>query len=190
MSKKYNFMNLLSSGLSFLGNSEAVPFETESKYFTITSKTIRFGKGTEIYPLKNIVRFGKYVLPEPMIPAVVIILVFLVGLILLFSGNTGLFIVGMFLILFGAFGVWQRYRPPMLAFGLESSSSCERYIITRDENFVDKVVEKVASIIENEYPDVAYCISIQDATIKEINIDKIENRSVKVGGNVTGDIIT
>jgi hypothetical protein len=167
-----NKNNLLSAALNTSGEQSVDP---APKFLTITPKTLQLGHGSEIFQIKNLTRVGKYKVIESKFPIILIIIVAMAGLGALVSMSKVGFIFGLLLLAIAAYGVWSRTQPGTFAFGFECNSGATRYLHTKDEQFIDKIVNIVSSYIEAE----------QTASV-QINI---EDRSVTNTGIINGATI-
>lgn len=167
--------NLLSNAFNESSEQSTDPHPT---FLTLTPKTIRLGYGSEVFPLRNITRIGKYKVLEAKFPLFLVIVLALAGLgsLVTFSVPGLLFAV---LFLGGAgYGFWQRMQPKTFAFGFETNAGSIRHLHVQDEAFVTKVVEVVTSYIESEQ-EAGLVINVEDRSIKNVGF---------IGGHVqTGD---
>jgi hypothetical protein len=167
-------MNQFNILAGMLGSSDGEAAEPNVQYFTLTPKTLRYGHGSEVFPLKNIARVGKYKVIETKFPLILIILLLLAGLSLLFSGHGALIVLGLLCLAGAVFGIINRMKPRKFAFGIEACSGARRYLVSSDEAFIDKVLKVVTSYFEQE----------QSGGIS-INF---EDRSISVAGDVHGNV--
>lgn len=136
------------------------PSEKAPSLLTLTPNTIQLGDKSEIFQLKNVTRVGKYKVLENKFSLALIVILGLGGLGCLVSGVGGIMVVGLILLAIAGFGVWNRMKPGTFAFGFESNSGTTRYLHTKDEKFIDDIIEIVLRYIESE----------QNAAV-QINID-------------------
>lgn len=165
--------NLLSSALRT--NSEQ-PVDPHPRFFTITPKTIRLSGGSEIFPLRNVTRVGKYKIAEKQFPVIAII--FFAGISIsgfLIQESAGM-AAGVIFAFAAIYGIIKRMKPKTFAFGFECASGASRYLTTTDEKFIDKILLIVSQYMESD----------QEATL-QINV---QDRSITNLGTIVGDLKT
>jgi hypothetical protein len=167
-------MNQFNILAGMLGSSDGEAAEPDVAFFTLTPKTLRYGHGSEVFPLKNIARVGKYKVIETKFPLILIILLLLAGISLLFSGHGVLILLGLLCLVGAGFGIVNRMKPRKFAFGIETCSGARRYLVSSDQTFIDKVLNIVTSYFEQDQSVGTY-----------INF---EDRSIRVEGDVHGNV--
>lgn len=166
--------DLLSKALS--GSAEK-PAEPKVDFFTLTSKTIRYGHGSEVYPLKQVARFGKFKITESKIPLIVVIGLGIFGLYLLTHLSLSNVFFALPALAIAGYGIWQRLQPGRFALGIETASGSSRYLVSTDEAFIDEVLELMTRYIEEE-------------TVGNTRIVNFVDRSIRIKGNNFGTAST
>lgn len=168
------------SVFSALGGSGEQLAEPEPSFLTLTPRTIRLGHGSEVFQLSNVTRIGKYKVLEKQFPALIIAIALIAGLAFLVTTGAVSKLVGVALLLVAGYGLWSRMQPKTFAFGIEASSGTTRYLYTKDEAFIGKMVEVVTKYMEAEQSG-GVTINIQDRSITNMP------GGVITGGANTGD---
>lgn len=169
---------------NFFGSLGEKSVEPHPTLLTLTPRTIQLGHGSEIFPISNLTRFGKYKVSESKTPLSVILVCFLIGLGALILGvqSPSLIgvIIGVIFLLVSAYGIHNRTRASTFAFGFETSSGATRYLYTKKADAIDKFLTTLTDYIESD----------QNGKI-EFNFrdGSVHNYGV-IGGNVTtGDLL-
>jgi len=180
-------MNRIASLVSDLTGGQAETIEPEVPFFTVTPRTIRFGHGAEVYALHNVTRIGKFKIVRARVPVLVIIVAAVSGLYFLngfmYVSLSGA-LLGLPLLAFAAYGLWTRLRRPHFAFGVQVSSGSTRFLSSRDEKFIDRVLTLVTSYLEGQQ-DAAYYINME-----KVEITRVEDRSIRNTGTIIGNLQT
>lgn len=158
-------------------SDEGQQVEPHPTFLTLSPRTIRLGHGSEIFPIHNLTRIGKYKVLEARFPLIGIILLGIIGSTLLavsafYSSIPGA-ALGAFLLVCAAFGLWHRMRPKTFAFGFETNAGSVRYLYVKDEQFVGRIVEIVGKYIESEQ-NTGVIINVEDRSINNVG---------SIGGN-------
>jgi uncharacterized protein DUF6232 len=180
-------MSRISSLVSDLTGGRAETVEPEVPFFTVTPRTIRFGHGAEVYALRNVTRIGKFEIARSRMPILVVVIAAIAGLYFLngfmYLTFDGL-LLGLPLLAVAAYGLWTRLRRPRFAFGVQVSSGGTRFLSSKDEKFIDRVLALVTSYIEEQQDDV-YHINME-----KVEITRVEDRSIRNSGTIIGNLQT
>ena len=171
MSQQSNFSSL------FNGSNEQST-DPNPTFLTLSPKTIRLGHGSEVFPIKNLTRIGKYKVLEKRFPLLLVIVLSIAGGVSFYSLTNEGMVFGGILLAIAAYGIWKRMQPKTFAFGFETNSGTVRYLYVKDEGFVAKIVDTVTKYIEFDQSS-GVVINVEDRSISNVGY---------IGGNAqTGD---
>ena len=158
--------------------------EPDVPFFTITPRTIRFGHGSEVYPLRAVARIGKFRAVRWRMPMLVIAVLVLLSAPMLLSLSIANSAFGLPALIAAGWGLWTRLRPDHFVFGVQISSGGTRFLRSKDEQFIDRVIALVTSYLE-ESEHAVYQINMEN-----VQITRVEDRSVHNSGAIFGSVQT
>lgn len=149
------------------GNSEELP-----QYLQLSSRTLRFG--SQIYQLKNITNVAMIKIRPWYFVSIKGFIISGILFFVLAPIETDFARIVLFIsIIIFIGGICERLiKKPYYALHLETSAGSQRLISSSDKNFIEQIVSKIYSFMDDDSLDAKYVFNLED-------------RSIQVEGNIS-----
>ena len=134
---------------SNLSNPFSQSGTTGITHLMVTSAAVKINHGAIILISKHIVMLRKVMLAEKGPSLVVILIMTILGLAGLFSLSMAALVIGLVLLGLAGLAIWSRMNSRTFALELEMSSGNKFYMYSKDERFIEQVIEKITAQIED-----------------------------------------